>query len=77
MVEDEYGRDPAIRYKRISLLAFPRTTLSKLIEDGELPHVVELFDGRTRSLEELVGRRTSPNAQLATTASSFKMEMFG
>jgi Domain of unknown function (DUF3806) len=24
MVEDEYGRDPAIRYKRSSLLAFPR-----------------------------------------------------
>jgi hypothetical protein len=54
MVEDEYGRDPAIRYKRSSLLAFPRTMLSKRIEDGELPNVTELFDGLTRRLEELV-----------------------
>ncbi|MFC4312374.1 DUF3806 domain-containing protein [Steroidobacter flavus] len=50
----EYGRDPAIRYKRTSLLAFPRTMLSKRVEDGELPDVVELFDGLTRRLEELV-----------------------
>jgi uncharacterized protein DUF3806 len=53
MVEDEYGRDPAIRYKRTSLLAFPRTMLSKRIEDGELPDAVELFDSLTRRLEEL------------------------
>lgn len=48
MVEDEYGRDPAIRYKRSSLLAFPRTMLSKRVEDGESVNVVELYDGLTR-----------------------------
>ena len=53
MVEDEYGRDPAIRYKRTSLLTFPRTMLSKRIEDGESPDVVELFEGLTRRLQEL------------------------
>jgi hypothetical protein len=54
MVEDEYGRDPAIRYKRSSLLAFPRTMLSKRVEDGELLNVVELYDGLTRRLTELI-----------------------
>lgn len=56
MVEDEYGRDPAIRYKESSLLAFPRTMLSKRVEDGELPDVEELFDGLARRLEELVDK---------------------
>lgn len=54
MVEDEYGRDPAIRYKRSSLLAFPRTMLSKRVEDGESVNVVELYDGLTRRLTELI-----------------------
>jgi len=54
MLEDEYGRDPAIRYKRSSLLAFPRTMLSKRVEDGESVNVVELYDGLTRRLTELI-----------------------
>ena len=35
MVEDEYGRDPAIRYKETTLLVFPMTMISKRVEDGE------------------------------------------
>jgi uncharacterized protein DUF3806 len=54
MVEDEYGRDPAIRYKRSSLLAFPRTMLSKRVEDGESVNVVDLYDGLTGRLTELI-----------------------
>jgi hypothetical protein len=53
MVEDEYGRDPAIRYKRSRLLAFPRTMLSKRIEDGQSLDVVQLFNGLARRLTEL------------------------
>jgi hypothetical protein len=54
MVQDEFGRDPAIRYKRSSLLAYPRTMLSKRLEDGEPVNVTELFDGLCRKMEELV-----------------------
>jgi hypothetical protein len=54
MVEDEYGRDPAIRYKRTTLLAFPRTMLSKRIEDGEPVNVAELFDGLVARLGEMI-----------------------
>lgn len=54
MVEDEYGRDPAIRYQRSALLAYPRTMLSKRIEDGEPVDVIDLFEGLTRRMRELV-----------------------
>jgi hypothetical protein len=54
MVEDEYGRDPAIRYRDSSLLAYPRTMLSKRVEDGEPVNVVELFDQLTDRLSQLI-----------------------
>jgi Domain of unknown function (DUF3806) len=53
MVQDEFGRDPVIRYRQSSLLAYPRTMLSNRIEDGESINVTELFDGLCRRMEEL------------------------
>ena len=50
MVEDEHGRDPAIRYKETSLLVFPMTMISKRIEDGDPFDVPELFDGSAKQL---------------------------
>lgn len=54
MFEDEYGRDPAIRYERSSLLAYPRTMLSKRIEDGEKVDVLDLYDGLRTRLAQLI-----------------------
>ncbi len=54
MVEDEHGRDPAIRYKETSLLVFPMTMISKRVEDGEPFDVHELFDGLAKQLAELI-----------------------
>ena len=54
MVEDEHGRDPAIRYKETSLLVFPMTMISKRIEDGDPFDVPELFDGLAKQLAELI-----------------------
>lgn len=53
MVEDEYGRDPAIRFKATSLLAFPQTMISKRIEDGEAIDVAELYRNLLARLDEL------------------------
>jgi len=36
MIEDEYGRDPAIGYKKTTLLVFPQTMISKRVESGEV-----------------------------------------
>ncbi len=53
MVEDEYGRDPALRYKETTLLSFPQTIISKRIEDGEEININELYTGLVEMLEEV------------------------
>jgi hypothetical protein len=42
-VEDEYGVDPALKYKNTSILLFPLTMISKRIEKGEEISIEELF----------------------------------
>jgi hypothetical protein len=44
-VEDEYGRDPALRFPKTSVLIFPLTMISKRIERGEAIDVFEVFNG--------------------------------
>ena len=53
MVEDEYGRDPCVRYKETTLLSFPQTMLSKRIEDGEALDVADLYAGVVDMLEKI------------------------
>jgi hypothetical protein len=43
MVEDEYGRDPALLISDDPVLLFPMTMISKRIEDGETVDVTELL----------------------------------
>jgi hypothetical protein len=54
MVEDEYGRDPALRYKQTSLLLFPKTMISKRIEDGKAVNVTEMFEGLQETVREVL-----------------------
>lgn len=56
MVEDEYGRDPAVRYKQTSMLAFPMTMILKRVEDGEPVEVRDLYAGLQQRLETLRGQ---------------------
>lgn len=53
MVEDEYGRDPAIRYKETTLLAFPQTMISKRVERGEPVSVLSMYHGLRDQLERI------------------------
>jgi hypothetical protein len=53
MVEDEYGRDPALRYKETELLVFPLTMISRRIEDGEHVELLELLRGLRERTAEL------------------------
>ena len=53
MVEDEYGRDPAIRLAGTSVILFPLTMISKRIERGEEVDVFDLFNGIAAKVEEL------------------------
>jgi hypothetical protein len=51
-VDDEYGRDPALRDPVTSDRVFPLTMISKRIERGEAVDVPELFDWACRAIVE-------------------------
>ena len=54
IVEDEYGRDPALRYKNSSILFFPRTMISKRIENDEDISIQLLFDFAKNTLQKMI-----------------------
>jgi hypothetical protein len=54
IVEDEYGRDPAIQYKNTSIILYPLTMISKRIERGEEVDVFELYNGVAAETENLI-----------------------
>ena len=45
IVQDEYGRDPAIQFQETSVILFPLTMISKRIERGERVDVFDLYNG--------------------------------
>lgn len=51
MVEDEYGRDPALRVPGSSGLTFPLTMISKRVERGEKVDVFALYDAAADTIE--------------------------
>jgi hypothetical protein len=53
MVEDEKGRDPAIRMPGTTVILFPLTMISKRIERGETVDVGDLFRGVATRAREL------------------------
>jgi len=53
MVEDEYGRDPAIHDLGTTIVLFPLTSISKRIEKGEMVDVRELFENACRTVARL------------------------
>jgi hypothetical protein len=57
MVEDEYGRDPAIRKPGTTVMAFPLTMISKRVERGEAVVVRDLFDGVVEHVRRMASDR--------------------
>jgi len=58
MVEDEHGRDPALKYQDTSILLFPLTMISKRIEQGETVDVFDLYNG----IAELAREKTEDDS---------------
>jgi hypothetical protein len=54
MVEDEYGRDPAIRFDDTSVIQYPLTMISKRIERGETVDVFELYNGVAAEAQRMI-----------------------
>jgi len=53
MVEDSFGRDPAVRAPKRSIIVFPLTMISKRIERGEAVDVFALFNRVADDIERL------------------------
>ncbi len=53
VVEDEYGRDPALFFEGTSIITFPLTMISKRVERGENVDVYELFRQALTNLSAL------------------------
>lgn len=45
MVQDEHGRDPAVRLPGTTLILYPLTMISKRVERGETVDVFDVFNG--------------------------------
>jgi Domain of unknown function (DUF3806) len=54
IVQDEYGRDPCLRYRHTTLQINPLTMISKRLERGELVSVRELY---RRTIEAIASRK--------------------
>ena len=53
MVEDDHGRDPAVRLPGTSIILFPLTMISKRVERGEKVDVFDLFNGVAAKVDEV------------------------
>lgn len=56
MVEDECGRDVAMRYKETSLVIFPESMIFNRIEDNVTFTIDELFDDLRNDLGEIIAK---------------------
>ncbi len=59
-VEDEYGKDPALRFPGTTVIAFPLTMISKRIERDETVNVAQLFKG---ICEDVCAMKNDPEYQ--------------
>lgn len=53
MVEDEFGRDPAVRLPGTTIILFPLTMISQRVERGEQVDVFALFNGVAAQVDDL------------------------
>ena len=61
MVEDEYGRDPAVRFEDTGVMLFPLTMISKRIERGETVDIFDLFNGVADVAQEEINAVSGAN----------------
>lgn len=54
VVDDEFGRDPALRWLDTTTLSFPLTAISKRVEEGVKVDVYSLFAGFQKAIRAAV-----------------------
>lgn len=53
MVNDEFGRDPALQYPETTIIVFPLTMISKRVEESREVNVIGLFEGIRDEVEKM------------------------
>lgn len=53
MVEDDYGRNPALQMPGTSIILYPQTMISKRVEKGDSVDVFDLFNGLADEVDRL------------------------
>ncbi|QJR16063.1 DUF3806 domain-containing protein [Usitatibacter palustris] len=53
-VEDEFGRDPALRWLETTVLIFPLTAISKRVEDDVAVDAFEMFGGFLKTINDVI-----------------------
>ena len=53
LVDDDYGRSPALNWPGTTIYSFPQTMISKRIEQGEAVDVRALFDDTVQMLADM------------------------
>lgn len=61
LVDDEYGRDPALQLDGTTTILFPMTMISKRIERGERPNLEQLFATIKDDLKKRPHQRSLPS----------------
>jgi hypothetical protein len=61
MVEDDQGRDAAVRLPGTTVIIFPLTMIPKRVERGEKVDVFNLFNGVAKQMEEAQRRAPLPS----------------
>ena len=59
VVDDEFGRDPALRWADTSTLSFPLTAISKRVEDDVPVDIYQLFGGFQKAIAEAISKAES------------------
>lgn len=54
IVDDEYGRDPCVRYKETTIQLNVLTMISKRIEDGEHVDAVDMYQKTIETLDQIL-----------------------
>ncbi len=56
-VHDEFGRDPALRWLSTSTLIFPRSAISKRVEDDVEINIYEMFGGFQKAIKSALEKQ--------------------
>jgi Domain of unknown function (DUF3806) len=51
---DKHGADLGLRYRKTSIVIFPRDMIIKRAENGEVPDIQHLYDGVIREVKQLI-----------------------